>query len=133
MKLLALLLLLTTCAVAQNLNVPDHSASDSPISFTQAKTETGPAGQRCAFEIHNNSSHGLVAYLVRFDMVMPDGRKYTAFSTHDHTLSNTTPAMSTMQAVHMPCEKGTPVGVKVLYATWRGPFASTTDKCLFCC
>jgi hypothetical protein len=116
MKPLISLLLLTMCAVAQNLNVPDHSASGSPISFTQAKIEQGPAGQRCALEIYNNSGHGLVAYLVRFDMATPEGKKYTAFSTHDHTLSNATPALSTMQAVHISCVKGSPTGVKVLYA-----------------
>jgi len=112
---LTTVLLLTTCAVAQNLTVPDHSTSDSPISFTQAKTEPGPFGQQCSLQIHNNSSHGLVAYLVRFDMAMPDGRKYTAFSTHDDTLSNVTPALSTMEAVHVPCVKGTPIAVKMLY------------------
>jgi len=48
-------------------------------------------------------------------MAMPDGRKYTAFSTHDDTLSNVTPALSTMEAVHVPCVKGTPIAVKMLY------------------
>jgi len=115
MKLIALLWLLTTCAVAQNLTVPDHSASDSPISFSQAKIEQAPPGQRCALEIQNNSSHGLIAYLVRFDMAGKDGKKYTAFSTRDHTLSTTPPAMNSMQAVHVPCVRGTPLDVRVLY------------------
>jgi len=109
------LLTLVPFAMGKSLNVADHSAPDSPISFTQAKTEQGPVG-RCALEIHNNSSHGLVAYLVRFDMLGNDGRKYTAFSTHDNTLSPEAPAPSTIEAVQVPCVTGKPIGVKVLYA-----------------
>jgi hypothetical protein len=78
------LLTLVPFAMGQSLNVADHSASDSPLSFPQAKVEPGPAGQLCSLQIYNNNSHGLVAYLVRFDMVTPTGKRYTAFSTHDN-------------------------------------------------
>src|SRR5215831_2429198 len=54
------LLTLVPFAMGQSLNVADHSASDSPLSFPQAKVEPGPAGQLCSLQMYNNNSHGLV-------------------------------------------------------------------------
>ena len=44
------LLTLVPFAMGQSLNVADHSASDSPLSFPQAKVEPGSAANSAHFK-----------------------------------------------------------------------------------
>jgi hypothetical protein len=88
MKRLLTAVILTATVAAQTIPIVDRSAVDSPISLRGTVTFGTSTVSDCSVTGHNNSSRMIVAYVLDFRAVLPDGQPFWYTQSHDHFLKD---------------------------------------------
>jgi hypothetical protein len=64
--------------------VKDNSPADSPLSFTGTISDAAGSEAVCNITAHNKSTHSIIAFFAKVDIVRADGHRFVSPFGHDH-------------------------------------------------